>query len=198
MDSNICRSWCTRKAFDQSARLTKWHCVSMIRCPHRWTLRVERVYFTCSSKEMLAILSAKPMAAEAMTVRASSWLSTPLVAFKSRVNRKWGSGCHTSRITHQSTSSDEAPPTKVPWPSKQAQEAGYKGLKCVSLKGIFYILHIKDNHDTFCYRMIDLTCFLHNNIHSIPTVLTADFCLPTESSTLNGNSQCGRSSSWNG
>lgn len=46
-------------------------------------------------------MSAKPMAAKAMTVRASSWLSTLPVAFKSRVNRKWGSGCHTSRLTHQ-------------------------------------------------------------------------------------------------
>ena len=49
-------------------------------------------------------MSAKPMAAKAMTVRASSWLSTLPVAFKSRVNRKWEQAMQlqpTQCLTHE-------------------------------------------------------------------------------------------------
>lgn len=112
------------------------------------------------------------------------------------MNRKWGQA-----ITPQgSPCSDLLPPgrlhpTKVPPSSKTVSLAGCRVFHTWEPMRVVSYQTRADSYDTFCYIMVDLTCFLRNNVLSIGTVLIADFCLPTESSTLNDNSQYGGSSS---
>lgn len=134
---------------------------------------------------MLSIMSENHGSREVMVVRAHSWWAYCLLHSGSRINRKWGS----AQTPQDSSSRDLLPsarlhPREVPQHSKTAPLAGFRMFKQVSLWGLFHIQTTVDNYDVFCYIMIDLTCFLHNSTLSIGTVLIADFCLPTESSTL--------------
>lgn len=189
----------------QPAKLTKGQCHSsfssgcdknVLRKGHEWRKGFISDY---SSRETLSsCLEQNHGRREVMVAGSGCWLSTLPAAFRKQNEQEVGAGHHTSRLTLQwSASSRQAPPDKG---STTFQNSITRWVQSVSHVGAMRVVSYQtraDSYDTFCYIMVDLTCFLRNNVLSIGTVLIADFCLPTESSTLNDNSQYGGSSSWN-